>query len=225
MMPTIKLNNFIVRIITAAILGFSFWTLFFYCPPFIFSGLLIIALGCMLYELKQILLNSPQFFLIIAPVYPIIPCLILIYFNQSSCYKILLYHLFIIVFTFDSASYIFGKIYSKIWITHKIIPSISPGKSWQGAIGGYITTIILTVFIRSSDLASSFLSSLFVSTIICVVAFAGDIFESYLKRSAGVKDSGKLLPGHGGFLDRFDSILFVSYFFFIFRKSLLMFFQ
>ena len=122
------------------------------------------------------------------------------------------------VFSFDSASYFFGKLYGK----HKIIPSISPGKSWQGAIGGYcMTTIIFIIVAFSQGSTMQWQTACLFSGIICAIAFAGDIFESYLKRSAGIKDSSNLLPGHGGFLDRFDAIMAVSIFFFLYRNSLI----
>ena len=60
-----------------------------------------------------------------------------------------------------------------------------------------------------------------INFIVCSMAFVGDIFESFLKRQANIKDSGTILPGHGGFLDRFDAVMFAAYFFFFFRKELM----
>ncbi len=213
-------HNSQLRAITAIFLIAGLWTLFFYLPPIFFSIVILIAMLFMLIELKNILGLSLQFFLL-APLYPIIPCMILIYFNQSPEYKILLYYLFILVFTFDSASYLAGKTYGKFWTTTKIVPKISPGKSWEGACGGYlITTCLLLMMFAAQEKKIVTLQICLLSAIICIIAFAGDIFESYLKRSANIKDSGTILPGHGGLLDRFDAILFVSYFFFIFKDSL-----
>lgn len=210
-------QNSKLRAITAIFLVASLWAMFFYLPPIILSITIIIALCIMLQELKNMVPSSHKF-LTLALFYPIAPCLFLIYFNQTPEYKILLLYLFALVFTFDSASYLAGKVCSKFWTTHKIIPTISPGKSWEGACGGYIvTTILLCMIIYNLSWQIYLLSAA-----ICIIAFLGDIFESYLKRSANIKDSGTILPGHGGLLDRFDAILFVSYFFFIFKNYLVM---
>jgi len=213
-------HNSQLRAITAIFLIVGLWALFFYCPPIFFSITVLITMLLMLHELKSMLGLSLQF-LLLAPLYPIIPCIILIYFNTSPEYKILLHYLFMIVFTFDSASYLAGKMYGKFWTTKKIIPRISPGKSWEGACGGYlITTLLLLMMLVVQEKQIVTWHICLLTAIICIIAFAGDIFESYLKRSANIKDSGTILPGHGGLLDRFDAILFVSYFFFIFKDCL-----
>ncbi len=213
-------HNSRLRAITAIFLVAGLWSLFFYCPPIFFSIAVFIAMIIMLHELKN-MLGLSQKFLLLATLYPITPCFILIYLNQSPEYKILLYYLFILVFTFDSASYLAGKTYGKFWTTTKIVPKISPGKSWQGACGGYlITTCLLLMILESKQKQIEERHIDLLSAMICTIAFAGDIFESYLKRSANIKDSGTILPGHGGLLDRFDAILFVSYFFFIFKDYL-----
>jgi phosphatidate cytidylyltransferase len=213
------IKNSTLRAITGLFLGTGLWFLFFYCPPIIFSIVLVILMCGMLAELKNMVPSTIKF-LFLAPLYPIIPCLILIYANQSPQYRYLLFYLCVIVFTFDTTCYLTGTACSKFWTTHKIIPSISPGKSWEGFCGGLITTTALLFFIARHHNSSSGLQIFMLSCAICTIAFAGDIFESYLKRSAGIKDSGTILPGHGGLLDRFDAILFVSYFFFIFKNYL-----
>lgn len=217
-------KNSTLRIATGFTLAFIFHTLFFYCPPITLSIVLTIAMFIMIAELKNMVKNNIIFYCL-APFYPILPSLILIYFNQTPIYKNLLLYLFIIVFSFDSASYFFGKLWSKLWTTNKIIPSVSPGKSWQGAFGGYaFTTFIISISVNPWYTYNiSFL--LLLSGIICTIAFCGDIFESYLKRSAKLKDSGNLLPGHGGLLDRFDAVLVVSFLFFAYKDTLLYIFQ
>lgn len=212
-------KNSKTRAITAIILIITLLTTLCCCPPVIFSTLILTMMSIMIAELKNMIKNL-NIFLFILPFYPILPCLILIYFNQVSEYKILLYYLFAMVFSFDTASYIAGKACSKLWKTHKIIPSISPGKSWEGAFGGYLGTALLLLIISKSSWWQTYL----LSAVICTIAFAGDVFESFLKRSANIKDSGSTLPGHGGFLDRFDAILFVSVFFFAYKNYLLTFF-
>lgn len=207
-------NNTTLRIITAIGLGAIFWTTFFYYPPHVFSILLMTILGIIVtIEWKNIFPVTSFYFWAIMPLYPIAPFLMLIDLNESAQYRILIVYLFAIVFCFDSASYAVGNIYGK----HKIIPSISPGKSWQGAWGGYCATTILIII--TTDI--SWYKACLLSLVVCSLAFAGDIFESYLKRSAKIKDSGHLLPGHGGFLDRFDAVMAVAVFFYVWKNSLL----
>lgn len=111
----------------------------------------------------------------------------------------------LLVWVNDVSAYLFGI----RWGRHKIVPSISPGKSWEGFLGGAGSTF----------LGSYFLGRFFGFPVwwcclcglgIPPVAFLGDIFESALKRRSGVKDSGSLLPGHGGILDRFDAFFAVG---------------
>jgi len=217
-------ENSKLRIITAILLVITLSSIFFYCPPIIFSCTVGIIMFIMLQELKRMVHNNIIFNLL-APWYPIIPCCILIYFNQIPECKILLYYLFTTVFSFDSGSYIVGKICNKFWKTSKIIPVISPGKSWEGLIGGCIISNATIAFILHIYHKSITWNIFLLNIIICIIAFAGDIFESYLKRSAQIKDSGTILPGHGGLLDRCDGILFVSYFLFIFKNQIVILIQ
>lgn len=106
-----------------------------------------------------------------------------------------------LVAAFDTGSYIAGKLFGQ----HVLRPRISPQKTVEGLIGGFFGSFI-TWHIGYSD----FLPYKF-ALIICCLAFLGDLFESFLKRKAGIKDAGTLLPGHGGLLDRLDSYLFAIY--------------
>lgn len=111
----------------------------------------------------------------------------------------------ILIWTNDVGAYFFG---SK-WGTKKIKPTISPGKSMQGSIGGgFLVLLVAFIMYRLwPDVAEGYLITLALAT--PLIALAGDLWESALKRNAGVKDSGHFLPGHGGMLDRYDSLLFV----------------
>ena len=119
--------------------------------------------------------------------------------------------MFLSVWMTDSFAYIFGSKFGRA----KILPSISPNKTWVGCIAGYLSC---TVFIYLLYKFNYFTNSTYVFSLKDVMILgiisgifgqAGDFFESYLKRSFSIKDSGTLLQGHGGFLDRFDSLLFV----------------
>jgi phosphatidate cytidylyltransferase len=121
-----------------------------------------------------------------------------------------------VVWISDIAAYFSGRAFGK----HKLAPSISPGKTWEGVIGAWICTGLLALGLAHADFAQhvpNFYSMLFqragwwgslvVITALVALGIVGDLFESLLKRRAGVKDSGRLLPGHGGVLDRIDALL------------------
>ncbi len=94
----------------------------------------------------------------------------------------------------------------------KIAPAISPSKTWAGLLGGILgATAVLTLSAKLSDAAPAWWQVLGLAVLAAVVAQSGDFFESWMKRRAGVKDSGKLIPGHGGLFDRVDGLLAVSF--------------
>ena len=116
--------------------------------------------------------------------------------------------IFIFLWTNDTGAYCSGSLFGK----HKLFPRISPAKSWEGSIGGGIFVIIAAIIIGyiANDGAAHRLSIPGWVGLGVVVAFFGtwgDLVESLFKRTLGVKDSGTILPGHGGMLDRFDSSL------------------
>ena len=113
--------------------------------------------------------------------------------------------LIVIVAVTDSMAYIIGKNFGKKFIKKGFSPT-SPNKTWEGVIGGIVSGSIAGAFVGMYfySIAGAFLISFFVS----IFSVFGDLFESYLKRKAGVKDSGNILPGHGGILDRIDGYLF-----------------
>lgn len=107
----------------------------------------------------------------------------------------------------DIGAYLIGK----KWGQHKIVPAISPGKSWEGLWGGVAMSCGGALFIKIFFLSHwTVYQSLLIGLIIALLGFMGDLFESSMKREFQLKDSGQFLPGHGGFLDRFDSFFFVA---------------
>ena len=109
----------------------------------------------------------------------------------------------LVVWIADTAAYFAGK----RWGRRKLAPSISPGKTWEGAAGGMVGAgayaIILAAIVGGGMQAMMVFAA--ASALLVLVSIAGDLFESAVKRQAGVKDSGTILPGHGGMLDRIDS--------------------
>lgn len=118
----------------------------------------------------------------------------------------LLLSIFASIWLCDSSAYFTGKAIGK----HKLFPRVSPKKTWEGAIGGFAGAILGFWLISELSIGNfPLIHAIIIGAIIGVVAQTGDLAESQLKRDAGVKDSSNILPGHGGVLDRLDSILFV----------------
>ena len=114
----------------------------------------------------------------------------------------------IAVFAGDTLAYITGRALGR----HKLAPRISPGKTWEGFVAGAVA-IVFTVFVALYPDRHEFLTGgqiLVLGVVLALAAPAGDLFESAVKRDMGVKDSGRLLAGHGGMLDRVDAVLFAS---------------
>lgn len=117
-----------------------------------------------------------------------------------------LFLLLLVTWANDVFAYFVGKIYGR----RKLAKKLSPGKTLEGAVGGLIAGLAVTlVFIFLSPLSSPY-KILGLGASVVVTAQIGDLAESVIKRHAGLKDSGKLIPGHGGILDRFDSLLFAA---------------
>lgn len=121
---------------------------------------------------------------------------------------LLLLFLMGLVWIADIAAYVFGR----IWGKYKLAPRISPGKTWEGAAGALFSGVLYTLLWHSfaPDVLAHFvgfstLSWALMALFLVAISIIGDLFESHMKRCAGLKDSGNLIPGHGGILDRIDS--------------------
>lgn len=125
--------------------------------------------------------------------------------NYSSGFWLVIY-VFIIVWSTDTGAY-----FSGIYLGNKkMAPMISPNKTWIGFIGGLLTSfLVILIYIYLIDIKAE-PSLILIAPLVSLGSQVGDLFESSLKRFAGVKDSGNIIPGHGGVLDRFDSMLWAA---------------
>ena len=118
----------------------------------------------------------------------------------------LLVALFVMIWIYDSGAYLVGVSIGR----HRLFERISPKKSWEGAIGGTLTAVLASYFIAKFIPEISLMHWIIISILVVVSSTFGDLTESMFKRYFGIKDSGNILPGHGGLLDRFDSLLFAA---------------
>ncbi len=130
-----------------------------------------------------------------------------LYRPEQGFYYLLL--LLVLVWTYDTGAYIVGS----LWGKHKLYPPLSPKKSWEGVLAGWLLMFVIGWLALywwpwALSLQDAALHGFALSLVISILAQLGDLFESKLKRTANVKDSGTFFPGHGGMLDRIDSLIF-----------------
>jgi phosphatidate cytidylyltransferase len=144
---------------------------------------------------------------VLGPVYIGLPIAMLILIDMQHKGNIWIFFLLAVIFANDTGAFYAGKLFGK----HKLYPEVSPNKTWEGSVGGLILGLfVATVFLKIDTLKvhAPDLNLLLLVFGLSVATQAGDLVESMIKRIYGVKDSGGILPGHGGILDRIDGLLF-----------------
>jgi phosphatidate cytidylyltransferase len=210
------MNKTVLRAITGSFFAAAIFGTLYMLPPIYFSLLFLLMLLIILFnEWPQIGKNNVALWLLV-PFYPAIPFALLIYMNHITEGRALLPLIFISAFCNDTGAYVIGKLFGK----HPLLQSISPKKTLEGFFGGILCVILCLFFfqyfnpnspIKGFNLSQTFLFGIAIG----IIATAGDLFESLLKRQAQLKDASSLLPGHGGLLDRLDSILFLAILFYL----------
>lgn len=138
-------------------------------------------------------------------VFVLIPCWLAVnYIRNADDGIMILLFLFALIWGADTGAYFAGR----AWGKHKLAPLVSPGKTWEGLIGALLVTLIITFGVLFAEHMPTNVWTAAVTLSVVTVLFSvlGDLVESMLKRNAGLKDSGQILPGHGGILDRIDSL-------------------
>jgi phosphatidate cytidylyltransferase len=172
------------------------------------SGVIVLAIGP----------PSPQSFgrattLVMAPVYVGLPLGAIVWVQSAFGPAATSWLLGVIAFS-DSAQYYSGRAFGR----RKLAPAVSPAKTVEGAVGGLIVAGLAGAILARWCLPVAPLAAGGLALMLAVSGIAGDLFESLLKRSVGVKDSSQLIPGHGGLLDRIDSYLFAAPVFYLFLR-------
>jgi len=200
--PHLRKKNWLKFVIYFVIVSLLFFSILFNFFPII-SGL-IIASGC--FELVRLIIKTKNIKTGILGLV-VFSVAFFSFYSFSFLQQSFLFYTLFIVAVFDAFSQITGQFLGK----RKLFPLISPDKTLEGLAGGFIMAGITAMAIR--ELLDLGIQESMAWTIgITAFAFAGDLFASFIKRRFGVKDFSKLIPGHGGFLDRFDSLIFSSLF-------------
>ena len=202
------------RVITAAVCIPIFLLLAFLGGWWLGVPLALLA-AAGIYEYMQLVdrINSKDrlAWLLLGSAYIVLGFLSLLGLRLAYANFLVLLWLLLTIWITDSGAYFVGKAYGQ----HKLAPTISPHKTWEGAVAGAVVGMLLGGLFFSLVFHVNFFLSLLVTLLVSSVGQIGDLVESKIKRLAGVKDSGKLFPGHGGVLDRFDSIMLAAPFAYI----------
>lgn len=160
-----------------------------------------------LFSTKSIKFNTPLKFLI-GLFYIGGGCIFLtmIPYKNDAFAKLLIMGIFVLIWVNDSFAYLVGKSIGRT----KLFPSVSPKKTVEGTVGGFIFALGAAYIISTQEQLISPVQWIILATVIVIAGSLGDLIESKFKRVAGVKDSGAILPGHGGMLDRLDSLVFAA---------------
>lgn len=197
-----------------------FFLLLMFCMlAVIYAGWLLLLFGKEKKENFDRMLRSVGIFLLAGtPVY----ALSMVYFGGSEG-PVALFYVMMVTKSMDTGGYIFGMLSGKYLPggNHKIVPSISPKKSWEGTIGGVLLSVAVSLLFywyyaeSSNGISASLAWYILAGVILAVGSFAGDLTESALKRTCGVKDSGHWIPGMGGAFDVLDSFIYNGVIFWI----------
>jgi phosphatidate cytidylyltransferase len=143
--------------------------------------------------------------------------IILIPFTDNSYQPYLLIFVLLLIWANDSFAFLIGKNFGK----RKLFESVSPKKTIEGFIGGLVFSILTAVVISMFTELLSSMHWIVIAIIVSVIGTIGDLVESKFKRQASIKDSGTIMPGHGGLLDRLDSLLFVAPFVYLYIQFII----
>ena len=135
-------------------------------------------------------------------------------FVENSYNPNIILSIFILIWVNDTFAFLVGKTFGK----HKLFEKVSPKKTIEGFVGGFIFSIITGIILAQFLMLQSYIHWIFIAVLASVFGTLGDLVESKFKRIANVKDSGNIMPGHGGVLDRLDSIIFVAPIVFLFYQ-------
>lgn len=198
-------SDFMIRLIAACILA-PLVLLIIKLSGFYFTTMVLVAAIIMGGEWFSMTSHKDKIWQLYGILYILLPCLSLIWiseqhhiFNGTVLFngKAAVLSIFVLVWANDVGGYIFGRLFGGA----KLCPQISPNKTWWGFFGGVICAVLIGPILGEN---------MAISGLVAMIASIGDLLESWLKRCCAVKDSGDIIPGHGGLLDRVDGVMLVS---------------
>jgi phosphatidate cytidylyltransferase len=199
-----------IKVVSAALAFLLFW--FISRGPFFMSfaiaslGVIIpLTLYLLVYRSHRDHAIEDTGKIVLGLLYVCLPLSLLIFVDKHPKGNIWIFFLLAVIFMSDTGAFYVGRAFGK----HKLYPSVSPGKTWEGAVGGLLSSLLAaSIFVRIFPIDKFNFYLLVLAASLSIMGQVGDLAESMLKRSHGVKDSGTILPGHGGVLDRIDALLF-----------------
>ena len=196
-----------IGIVLSALLFSTFSAEGFELADLALIGVVVFTLCCILSVLfpKERLRLSDWAHVVFSQVYVTMPFVMLYLLAFISGYyewKIIL-SFYILLWLSDTGAYIFGKYLGR----HKLVPKVSPKKTWEGLAGGVFSALLGALIIAKFGFEIPGMPWYVLALLVSILGAMGDLFESQMKRNKGVKDSGNIMPGHGGILDRFDGVL------------------
>jgi phosphatidate cytidylyltransferase len=211
-LPDVPIYMKTINMLLALAMFFTLYTGNIQLLPGVVSLVAIIPMLCFLFSDplrgEKYLTESGR--LALGFIYVCVPIAMLVqidrlYLPSHSIRGLWIFFLMVVTSANDTGAFYSGKLFGR----HKLYEAVSPKKTWEGAVGGLLFAIIVAIlFLKIFRLHSVDLSIIFLIIIMSVAGQIGDLAESMLKRNFSIKDSGELLPGHGGILDRIDSLLF-----------------
>lgn len=178
----------------------------FILPAIVLSWVMV-PMALVMFTYRSVGTQSMRFLAnaIMAPLYACLPLSLLILIDRFPRGNLWVFFLLAVIFLGDTGAFYFGRLFGK----HKLYPSVSPGKTWEGAVGGLFSSLVAAlVFFLFIPLYKWGVAIIGLTAALSIAGQIGDLAESVIKRTCGVKDSGGILPGHGGILDRIDGLLF-----------------
>ena len=204
----------LTRILSALVLIPVVVGIVWFAPPVATKMLLIVVMLVAFGELNNLTERQWMLRVALAFLWIGLPLALLSIIRESYGPAVVMI-LFVLIVVSDSAQYFSGRAFGR----HKLAPVISPKKTVEGAVGGLVASMAVAPWLGSLWLPGVPMWQMAtVGGVVAIAGMAGDLFESWLKRRAGVKDSGHLIPGHGGILDRIDAWLFAAPLYYAFLR-------
>lgn len=215
----IKLNTILVQVLSLIIFTVSFLCIKEYLSMKLLWIMLSPLILIPVFELFRNTDSYPEnlagsFMTLLYITFPLVILNSINVLYQQNGYSSILLSTFVLIWINDSAAYLSGIQFGR----HKIFEKVSPKKSWEGFAGGMLFTLIAAFILSRFFNLLNLLQWLIFGVLVVLSSVFGDFVESAMKRSAGVKDSGNIMPGHGGILDRIDSLILVSPVIFIYLQ-------